>query len=87
MIVSESIHMIMVSDKCKFFTERQNEILDIMKRLEIYPNAYYKIDLPDRSVVASVSDRNITSDLAIRTAKKALASQKSIESGLIFHSD
>ena len=45
------------------------------------------IDLHDRSVVASVSDRNITSDLAIRTVKKALASQKSIESGLILHSD
>ena len=45
------------------------------------------IDLHDRSVVASVSDRNITSDLAICTVQKAMGSQKSIESGLILQSD
>ena len=30
------------------------------------------IDLHDRSVVASITDRNITSDLAIRTLKKSI---------------
>ena len=33
------------------------------------------IDLHDRSVIASITDRNITSDLAIRTLRKALESQ------------
>ena len=45
------------------------------------------IDLHDRRVVASITDRNITSDLAIRTLKKALESQSSIKKGLILHSD
>ena len=45
------------------------------------------IDLHDRSVVASITDRHITSDLAIRTLKKALESQKNISPGLILHSD
>lgn len=45
------------------------------------------IDLYDRSVVASITDRNITSDLAIRTLKKALESQKGLMEGLILHSD
>ena len=45
------------------------------------------IDLHDRSVVASITDRHITSDLAIRTLEKALNSQKSISSNLILHSD
>ena len=45
------------------------------------------IDLYDRSVVASITDRHITSDLAIRTLKKALESQHSIKEGLILHSD
>ena len=34
------------------------------------------IDLHDRSVVASITDRHITSDLAIRTLQKALDSQR-----------
>jgi transposase InsO family protein len=33
------------------------------------------IDLHDRSVVASITDRRITSDLAVRTLQKALDSQ------------
>ena len=33
------------------------------------------IDLHDRSVIASITDRHITSDLAIRTLQKALESQ------------
>lgn len=45
------------------------------------------IDLHDRSVVASITDRNITSDLAIRTLKKALDSQPKIRGKLILHSD
>ena len=45
------------------------------------------LDLYDRSVVASITDRNITSDLAIRTLKKALESQPSVTDGLMLHSD
>ena len=45
------------------------------------------IDLYDRSVVASVTDRRITSDLAIRTLQKALDSQPALKGELILHSD
>ena len=45
------------------------------------------IDLHDRCVVASITDRHITSELAIRTLQKALKSQKNISKGLILHSD
>ena len=45
------------------------------------------IDLHDRSVIANITDRNITSDLAIRTLRKALESQPTIKEGLILHSD
>jgi transposase InsO family protein len=45
------------------------------------------IDLHDRSVIASITDKNITSDLAIRTLKKALDSQPEIRGELILHSD
>ena len=45
------------------------------------------IDLHDRSVIASITDRHITSDLAIRTLQKGLDSKPSIKSGLILHSD
>lgn len=45
------------------------------------------LDLHDRSVIASITDKHITSDLAIRTVKKALASQPSIKENLILHSD
>lgn len=45
------------------------------------------IDLYDRSVVASVTDRQITSDLAIRTLQKALESQRISKADLILHSD
>lgn len=45
------------------------------------------IDLYDRSVVASITDRHITSDLAIRTLQKALESQTAINGELILHSD
>ena len=45
------------------------------------------IDLYDRSVIASITDRNITSDLAIRTLQKALDSQPKINGDLILHSD
>ena len=45
------------------------------------------IDLHARSVVASITDRHITSDLAIRTLKKALESQPVLKGELILHSD
>lgn len=45
------------------------------------------LDLHDRSVIASITDRGITSDLAIRTLKKALDSQPKIQGELILHSD
>lgn len=45
------------------------------------------IDLHDRSVVASITDRHITSDLAVRTLQKALDSQPVSRKGLILHSD
>ena len=45
------------------------------------------IDLYDRSVVASITDRSITSHLAIRTLQKALDSQPQIKGELILHSD
>ena len=45
------------------------------------------IDLHDRSVIASITDRKLNSDLAIRTLQKALESQPPIKDGLILHSD
>ena len=45
------------------------------------------IDLHDRSVVASITDRHITSDLAIRTLQKALDSQPKRNGELLLHSD
>ena len=45
------------------------------------------IDLHDRSVVASITDRYITSELAIRTLQKALEFQRPAEGSLILHSD
>ena len=45
------------------------------------------IDLHDRSVVSSITDRNITSNLAIRTVKKALEAQATVSRNLILHSD
>lgn len=44
------------------------------------------IDLYDRSVVASITGRNITSGLAIRTLQKVLDSQPKIQGELILHS-
>ena len=45
------------------------------------------IDLHERSVVASITDRHITSDLAIRTLQKALDAQPARKEELILHSD
>ena len=45
------------------------------------------VGLYDRSVIASITDRQITSSLAIRTLKKALESQPQIKEELILHSD
>lgn len=44
-------------------------------------------DLYDRSVIASVTDRQITSGPAIQTLKKALETQPQIREELILHSD
>lgn len=45
------------------------------------------LDLHDRSIVASITDRHITADLAKRTLEKALNSQPEIKGVLILHSD
>ena len=45
------------------------------------------IDVHDRSVVATLNGKEITSLLAIRTLKKALSSQSKMKSTLILHSD
>jgi len=46
------------------------------------------IDLYDRSVLASITDRSITADLANRTLKKAIESQRTtIKGALILHSN
>ena len=45
------------------------------------------IDLHDLIVIAIITDRSITSDLAIRTLQKALESQPAIKGELILHSD
>lgn len=45
------------------------------------------LDLHERSVVASITDRRMTADLAIRTLKKAIESQPPIKGVLILHSD
>ena len=45
------------------------------------------IDLYDRSVVASETGINITSELAIKALSKAILSQRNIPDGLILHSD
>ncbi len=45
------------------------------------------IDLHDRSVIASITDRHITSDLTIRTLQKALDSQPPVKGDLILHSN
>lgn len=46
------------------------------------------IDLHDRSVVASITDRNITADLAKRTLQKAVDSQPNLDlTKLLIHSD
>ena len=45
------------------------------------------IDLYDRSVVASITDTHMTSDLAIKTLRKAIESQPAVKNGLILHSD
>ncbi|MCI8668989.1 MAG: transposase family protein [Lachnospiraceae bacterium] len=45
------------------------------------------IDLYDRSIIAGVTDRQISRCPAIRTLKKALESQPQIKEELILHSD
>ena len=45
------------------------------------------IDLYDRSIVSSITDKNITADLAVRTLKKALDAQEKIEWDMMIHSD
>lgn len=45
------------------------------------------LDLHDRSIVASITDKQITSDLAVSTLKKAIKLQQTIKENLILHSD
>jgi transposase InsO family protein len=45
------------------------------------------IDLYDRSVIASLNGKEMTSELAINTLKKALSAQPAMKNGLILHSD
>lgn len=45
------------------------------------------IDLYDRSVVASLNGKNITSELAINAIKQALSKHKPCKDGLTLHSD
>lgn len=45
------------------------------------------IDLHDRSIIASITGKEITSDLAIRTLQKAIKSQPTIKNKIILHSD
>jgi Transposase and inactivated derivatives len=45
------------------------------------------IDLYDRSVVASLNGKEITSELAINALKKAIDAQSNLKEGLILHSD
>ena len=45
------------------------------------------LDLFDRSIIASITDKNITSELAIRMLQKALDSQQKIKGSVILHSD
>lgn len=78
--------------KQKFFAKKKNRkwCTDFtylyLKNGEVRYNCTI-IDLHDRSVVASITDRNITADLAIRTLKKALLSQDLTTTNLILHSD
>ncbi len=45
------------------------------------------IDFYDRSIVASMNGKEMTSELAIQTIKKAFTSQPSIKNKLVLHSD
>lgn len=45
------------------------------------------LDLHRRSVVASITDRHMTSELAIRTLQKALDTQPNLKGEVILHSD
>lgn len=45
------------------------------------------LDIYDRSVIASLNGKEMTSELAINTLKKAIASQPRITNKLILHSD
>ena len=45
------------------------------------------LDLYDRSIIASITDRHITSELAIRTLQKALDSHPMRKGELLLHSD
>ncbi len=45
------------------------------------------IDLYDRSVIASLNEKEMTAELAINTLKKALSTQPAMKNDLILHSD
>ncbi len=56
------------------------------KNVEIRYNCSI-VDLYDRSIIASVTEHQMTRGLAIRTLKKALESQPKTQEKLILHSD
>ena len=71
---------------CQYVDEGYTDVIHVpinKSGSSTYNNAL----MHDRSVIASITDRNITSDLAIRTLRKALESQPTIKDGLILHSD
>lgn len=78
--------------KQKFYADRPNQkwctdfTYLFLKNGDVRYNCTI-IDLYDRSVIASITDRNITSDLAIRTLQKALDSQHLQVGKLLLHSD
>ena len=85
-----------VSKKGKFLLKKSGGILCKGDRLEAYRfiEKYHQLfglrwllDLYDRSVAASITDRHITTNLAIRTLKKALDSQPAVKGELILHSN
>ncbi len=75
-----------------FTSERANRIWCTDFTYLFLTNGYKRyncsiIDLYDRSVIASVNGKEITSELAINALKKAIASQPKRDVGLVLHSD
>lgn len=67
-------------------TEYDNFTYLFLKNREVRHN-WSIVDLYDRGIIASVTERQMTSGLAIQTLKKALESQPEFHEKLIPHSD